>query len=359
VAVDGVALWRALAASPRFSGTKPLTAARDRCRAALVVLGFSVVEQPFEFSILPARWGMPVVGGASTLLLAIVLWGQRSRGPRAAWMAMATAVAMLTLLVRWLTGPGAQRLRWARVSGVNLQATRGPEPRLWLVAHLDSKSQRYPLAWRALGGALLLAAWAGAVLATAMAWRGRPPLAFTILLVGVVGAALLGLGAVGNDSPGAVDNASGVAAVIQAASLLPAGVSVGVVITDAEELGLAGAHAWPASRRPGMAVNVDTLDDAGALRLLMHGARGGGLRGAVVRASERTSQRCRVRRLPPGVLTDGVALARAGWSTATLTRSTLRTLARIHTSRDCVGAMQGSAIASAAALLAAIVEEAP
>jgi hypothetical protein len=60
----------------------------------------------------------------------------------------------------------------------------------------------------------------------------------------------------------------------------------------------------------------------------------------------------RVLRLIPGILTDHVALADAGWETLTLSRGTLRTLRRIHTSRDSLEFMRGTGIASAARVLA-------
>ena len=49
---------------------------------------------------------------------------------------------------------------------------------------------------------------------------------------------------VGARSVGALDNASGVAAVLRTAELLPRGAAIGVLLTSAEELGLAGARAW-------------------------------------------------------------------------------------------------------------------
>jgi hypothetical protein len=60
----------------------------------------------------------------------------------------------------------------------------------------------------------------------------------------------------------------------------------------------------------------------------------------------------RVLRLIPGILTDSVALAAAGWQTVTLSRGTVRTLARIHTPRDSLAAMDGRGIAGAARVLA-------
>jgi hypothetical protein len=69
-------------------------------------------------------------------------------------------------------------------------------------------------------------------------------------------------------------------------------------------------------------------------------------------AASATGERIRVRRLIPGILTDHVALADAGWETVTLSRGDLRTLQRIHTSRDSLASMSGTGIASAARVLA-------
>ena len=63
------------------------------------------------------------------------------------------------------------------------------------------------------------------------------------------------------------------------------------------------------------------------------------------------------RRTIPGILTDGVALANAGWSAVTLSRGTLRTLARIHRPADNVGRTRGDGISVMARLLAQAVRE--
>jgi hypothetical protein len=59
----------------------------------------------------------------------------------------------------------------------------------------------------------------------------------------------------------------------------------------------------------------------------------------------------RVMRLIPGILTDSVALADAGWQAVTLSRGDLRTLQRIHTKRDSLAEMRGTGIAAAARIL--------
>jgi hypothetical protein len=63
----------------------------------------------------------------------------------------------------------------------------------------------------------------------------------------------------------------------------------------------------------------------------------------------------KVGRLPPGVLLDGVALADAGWDVVTLSRGTLRTVARIHTPADALEHLSGDGIATAAAIILAAI----
>jgi hypothetical protein len=61
----------------------------------------------------------------------------------------------------------------------------------------------------------------------------------------------------------------------------------------------------------------------------------------------------RVRRLVPGILTDHVALADAGWTTATVSRGGARTLRRIHTRADGMERLRGDGLLPVATLLAA------
>ena len=356
-AAPELALLRAFAARGRFNGTPALAEARTRCAEHLRALGFTVREAPFQFSAVPARFGMPAVGLASVVLLAGVALA-RSWGRVSPIVAAAAGVLLLARLAAWLTSPRAQMLSYLPTRGVNLEAVGPSDTRIWLVAHLDSKSQRYPLAVRAAGAALTIAAWA---LATAWALaslsvHARWPMA-PVLVLGVLGAALLAMASVGNASPGAVDNASGVAAVLAAAEQLGPAAHVGILITDAEELGLAGAHAWARGRGAGIAINCDTIDDRGEWMLLTSGQRSRAVVTAAAAASTASGVACRARPTPAGVFTDGVALARAGWATATLSRATLGTLMRIHTPRDSVGSYEGTAIAPAAAFLVAIVKE--
>ena len=71
-----------------------------------------------------------------------------------------------------------------------------------------------------------------------------------------------------------------------------------------------------------------------------------------VRSGSTLGETVRVMRLIPGVLTDSVALADAGWETVTLSRGNLRTLQRIHTSHDTLATMSGTALEPAVRVLA-------
>src|SRR5207237_632275 len=133
-----------------------------------------------------------------------------------------------------------------------------------------------------------------------------------------LGAIPLMLSYVGARNHGTVDNASGVAAVLEAAAAVPFSARVGVLITDAEELALAGARAWAGSRAPSVALNCDSVDDHGALVAMYTGRRPARLVSLLETAASANAEPIRILRLIPGILTDHVALADAGWETVTL-----------------------------------------
>lgn len=249
-----------------------------------------------------------------------------------------------------------------RQSAINLEATRGTKPRVWLVAHIDSKSQPVSTAVRTVGVLLFTAAMIALLFLRPIPPRG---LVWMVVACSIAGGGILVRSVVGTRSDGAADNASGVAAVLEAAALVHTGRSFGVLITDAEELALAGARAWVAGRKPGIAINCDTIDDAstslgaspGRLVVMRYGRRSDELIRQASSAARAEDPRSTVIRPLPGVLTDSVAFRDAGWHTVTLSRGTLRTLNRIHTARDTLSSMQGTGIATAARVLARLVEE--
>jgi hypothetical protein len=134
-----------------------------------------------------------------------------------------------------------------------------------------------------------------------------------------------------------------------ARGLLRAGArDFGVVVTSGEELGLAGAHAFASARKPGQAINCDSVDSVGDFLLLM-GRTGDGRVAAVAREVQGGFETgFREMRTLPGVLVDSVALQKWGWDAITVCRGGLDTLRRIHTVKDVVsgGLSEGSTYAS-------------
>jgi Zn-dependent M28 family amino/carboxypeptidase len=173
--------------------------------------------------------------------------------------------------------------------------------------------------------------------------------------IGVLASLPVAVSVVRSRSPGALDNASGVSTVLMVAQGLPQQLALGVVLTSAEELGLAGARAWVRGRGAVHAINVDGVDDEGTLRLTWTRRRPGGLIALLSARATEAGVPWKVGRLPPGVLLDGVALADAGWEVVTLSRGTVRTVARIHTPADTVEHLSGDGIARAAAIILAAI----
>jgi hypothetical protein len=351
---------RAIAQVPRPAGGEAEAAARRYARGVLEALGFRVSEEPFEYSTAVARFAAPVEAGIATAALAFASYlGARGQVP---WTlaVLVGALAFVGVAGLALARRGVLGLPLARRAGINLVATRGQasDATVWLVAHLDSKSQGIPMLVRiasvvATAGIWVLAvAYAAAQLLTGLDgswWEG-------IGVAGVIAAVPMMATTVGARSPGAIDDASGVATVLAAAEQLPRDAAIGVVLTSAEELGLAGARAWAGRRAPGVAINIDGIDDRGDVVAMYTRTAPMPLVAALAEAADSLGSPVRVTRTLPGVLTDGVALAEAGWQVVTLSRGTWETLACIHTPRDTVARLDGSGVSIVSRLVALTAE---
>jgi hypothetical protein len=352
---------RATGAAPRAAGSEGEARVRDYCAFILRNAGYEVAEEPFTYSAFPGRLGTPIAGIASGggLWFSMALAADGS-----AIGALLFAVATLTIVGSYgllIARLGTTSLPWMRRRSANLTATPpGDAPRLWLVAHVDSKSQPVPILVRSAGiivhggvwiaaALLLIAAITGVASSGTGVWR-------SLAVVGVLSAVPIAASTVGDRSAGAADNASGVAAVLVAAEKLAAGPGVGIVMTSAEELGLAGARAWLAAREPGTVLNCDTIDDGGDF-IAVHGWGGPGRAARLLAGAASEGSSPRLMRLIPGILVDAVAFAEAGWDAATLSRGTMGTLARIHTAGDDLGRLTGESIDAAAELLVAAARE--
>jgi hypothetical protein len=353
-------LLERLAQRPRFAGSQEEAEARALCRRELELAGFECIEQPFEYSQWPGKWGVPVAAAAQAATIFVVARTAMEQGPLIALLVGAALyVALLFASAdakrRWITG-----FPFQRASSVNLEAGRG-SPSVWLVAHLDSKSQTVPMLVRIASsiGMAAVTLIATAVLVISLRGDRNPGGLWRAIEISALIAALPSILCwVRNRSPGAVDNASGVAAVLLAAQSLSSVRDLGVLITSGEELGLAGARLWAAKARPGIvALNCDTVDDSGGWRLMYTGAIPKRIKAAAEMISSPTVPRPVMARMIPGILADSMAFADRSIESVTVSRGTLSTLARIHTRRDNSIAITGSGVAEASTLLAALTRE--
>jgi hypothetical protein len=271
---DYAALLRDLAV-PRLVGTPNHGRVRDILKRELTARGFSVEEQAFE--------------------------------ARPSWFLL-----------------GAP----ARVRGVNLIARRrgtGPRPNVWLAAHYDSKGQPISMATRLLGAGAALVGVAALLVGLALGATLVPGIALTL-----AGAVVLARNRVTDGSSGAVDNASGVLAALATADRLPRDMPLGVILLDAEELGLVGARAL-ARERPDVlqgtaVVNFDGLDDAGRPIAFVHRTE---------RLARALAQGLGGRQAPwLPVLVDGIELAGPARECVTIMKGGWGTARIVHTARD-------------------------
>ena len=272
-----------------------------------------------------------------------------------------TVVALAALLLAAggrLLAQSVTTLPLARAASVNLVATRGT-PRLWLVAHLDSKSQPVPMLARVTGIVVSVAALVALAVVAGLTLAGfdvAPRVWSLVALAGVLASLPVIASVVGADSPGALDNGSGIVTVLLAAEALPREMPIGVLLTSAEELGMAGARAFAATHAAAMAINVDGGDDDGSTICMRHG-RAARVRVGLARAARGIGMTVTERATIPGLLTDGVALADAGWSAVTVSRGGLGTLWRIHRAADSAARIRGSGMHEVARLVASAARE--
>jgi hypothetical protein len=322
-------------------------------------LGFVVTSEPFEYSAFPGKYGTSAAGAIAAVSVLVTFWLAVVEGAIiAASIAFGAGLLLLVLFAWTMLGDGVLELPWLRSTGHNLVARRGAAPpSVWLVAHVDSKSQPLPMVGRIAGIAMLAlgVVLTGIALALTLGTGSSRTVLWIIcaVLAAVAGRAVAA-SVVRNDSYGAVDNASGVAAVLSAAALVDPTAAVGVLISSAEELGLAGARAWVRAHADERAivVNCDGVDDQGELTLMYTRARPE----SIVAAVQRAAGEVRAVRMPPGMLLDSVAFASAGWTAATLSHGSMHTLRRVHTRHDTLAELKGTQVDPMAWVLARTAE---
>lgn len=349
-------------AKPRLSGTEGAAETEQHLREAFEGLGYETEELPFSFSSWPGRFGLPVAG---VLLLLTGVGGAallRNGLPIIALIVLVVGL-LLTLLPLILLETAQRTLPVGRLEARNLLFTRPGARPMWIVmAHRDSKSQLIPTLVRT--GVVVLGAvgWI-ALVVLAVLWLAGELFQFgswVLIAGGAVALAGLALALTwaSNDSPGALDNASGVAALLAVAAESP-GDEVGFLLTDGEELGLAGAHAAVDTLPPVQGIiNVEGLDDRGPVRVAEgYGWRRSGsapqLAAALLTAGRALDMDVKRRPLPRTILVDHIPFAAAGVPALTILRGEWKSLLRVHRGSDSLDRINGRGAAEAATLLGA------
>lgn len=348
-------------ARPRLTGSHGAQEIADIVHEHLVRLGYQIQDFPFTFSTWPGRFAVSIAGllflagtiGAATLM-------------NMGHPGIALVILLLTLLVAGaiaaLAVPLTDLLPFGKITANNMLATRaGSTPRYIFMAHLDSKSQPVPLAFRGPAIILGILTWIAFVVYALLAlldpvWMRGDITSVLAVLAGAAGL-LLVFCWTGNASPGALDNASGLATILTLAEVERDRDDVAFLITDAEELGLVGARSIARQLHPVFGViNVDGIDDDGSFYVLekfgvppRHIAPH--LVAAILRAADTMDVPAQRRNVPFGLLLDHLPIARADLPAVTLMRGSFASLRRVHQRGDHTQAMSGAGIETAVRLL--------
>lgn len=337
-------------AVPRLAGTKAVGQVEAAIIEQLTAFGYFVTKESFTAHSHRLEAGSLAGAGIAWVAPALVPLFVL---PIAGWIAFITGVAALSSIALLSLGVMHRALgRWRAglvAEAFNVSAIRGAErPRLWLVAHSDSKVQRVSLRGRVAAALVLGVGTVGILVCLGARLLGTVQLSLVVpwVVLCVIGGVAISGRPVRDGSPGAVDNASGVIAALTAADHLRDRTDVGVLITGAEEFGMEGARQWVSGGdRRGAFVNFDGLDARGRFNVMVHRSgkhrdgphEGVGeryLAASVEDELDRLGFEVRTARLPLGIFVDGSVLAAAGMCGLTLSSGDWSTLGVVHTDRD-------------------------
>ena len=274
---------RALA-YPRFAGTMGEQKAQAYIRAVFQDERYLVTEQQFESSLFPLEF-LPRIGVALLSSLLLIAFTVVHTFPALSIELSILVLLLLVMMTRWSTF--AESLynlsRFGRIRSKNLLAVHPVQDRhlnIIFMAHYDSKSQNFSGPFRfALFGASGILLTLSALLIVLSILLGFPSDYTVLTLVPACALTLLiQFNTTSNASPGAFDNASGVAVMLELAhafaDVVP-NANVSFIATGAEEAGLCGAVAlvrdqafmeqFPPERT--VVVNLDGIGSRGPIRI--------------------------------------------------------------------------------------------
>jgi len=342
---------------PRLVGSSEDERVAGEVAAQLESLGYQVEREPFQFTRAFDLALAYEIGLA--LVLIAVSWFLPSFRIVAALVIMVLLIGV-TLLNNWIqrqavapdpnpAQPASPFLGWGRLyRTANILArperddsNLADKPHVYLMAHFDSKSQRMPITLRvALIMAFVISLFLFVIMTLAAVDLGPAPVIMSVIAF-LAGAPLLLLD-VGNESPGAIDNASGMGLVLHLAEVLQSrpdlldNARFTMLITSAEEMATMGAlyhvrRHLAELHRDGQRLTVINFDGVGVEgQLHWSGRLGLGIRfGTAARALGIWIRPFRWL----GVLFDHIPFLPYGFSAATLLTIGPATWG-VHTARD-------------------------
>ncbi len=334
---------------PRLAGSPEVAEAESSIRTALGEAGYVVEDHRFVTNARRLTASSVAGAGVGWTTLALV---PMLVLPLPGWAVVLAGAGALLLVGALALGISEGYLRSADppVQAVNLIVPPAGPGRCWLVAHSDSKSQSVSMRGRILGGAAFAAGVVGIVVLLAARISGPLPGAVVLptAIAAMTGAGVLSGSRARATSPGAVDNATGVVAAIEAfQELRERRDDAGLLITGAEEFGMEGARAWVRDQGgtvDEVFVNFDGVDDGGRYVLTRHRgvdrrrrALARRLAGALHEELARGDLPVWRIPLPIGRFVDGAVLARAGGAGMTVSSGDWRSLGVVHTPGDVPG----------------------
>jgi hypothetical protein len=343
-------------AFPRKTGTDGHVRAAEKVIGQLQELGCKVEEENFSILLPPWVWfnGFPFI----SLMLLGGTWFAFKHIPLLAFILAATSVLWIvgwdrfwTHFGRWIVSKNSN----GGIRSKNLLATLpGLEEKrpLFFVAHYDSKSQYLNLFARAI--CLLLGSLAAGIfslwvlMSVSRTWVGGTSVTLPSWIQGCF-FVTVGLNApfiftrIGNDSDGAVDNASGVGVLLEVAKILREvprkNIAPVFLFTDAEEFGLLGSlmfqriHGTDMVKKQVLVINVDSVGARGQMRACAVGREGNRwLTEVLMFAREKDFY---LRKIPflKGIMMDHLPFDRVGVPALSLT-SVSKEGWHLHTQRD-------------------------
>jgi hypothetical protein len=348
-------------ARPRLTGSQGAQEVADIVHERLTRLGYNIQDYPFTFSTWPGRFAVSLAGLVFLVGVITTATLMQMRHPGVALVVL-LLVIMLAGAIAALASPLTTMLPFGRITGNNMLAAKpGATPRYIFMAHLDSKSQPVPLAFRGPAIFLAILTWLAFVIYALLAlldpvWMRSDITSVLAVLAGAAGVILIFCWT-GNTSPGALDNGSGLATVLALAEAERDRDDVAFLITDAEELGLVGARSIARKLNPVFGViNIDGVDDDGPLYILekfgmppRHIAPH--LVASVLQAAHAMDLPAQRRNVPFGLMLDHLPMARAHLPAVTVMRGSFASLRRVHRPIDDVSHMSGAGIETVTRLL--------